>query len=70
MKHFSSDIYFKPSNPEGFVSGLLSELKIRVKDTTLQRLDDKQFDEVAEITNALRNLIKYSNVFNNSISTS
>lgn len=63
VKHFNSDIYFKPSNPDLFANALFIELKDRVKGDRYLG-NQKIFEEVCEITNAVRNLMKYSNIDN------
>ena len=67
VKHFNSDIYFKPSNPELFANALFIELKDRVEGDRYIG-DQRIFEEVCEITNAVRNLIKYSKINNSTAS--
>lgn len=57
--HFNSDIYFKPSDVNRFVASLLFELKKRFNNCHLADLEDKEFENALEITQALRNLVQY-----------
>ncbi|CDW89296.1 UNKNOWN [Stylonychia lemnae] len=65
VKQFNSDIYYKPSDVNLFVKSLLEQLKQRVENTHLTDLSDQLFDDVLEITKAIRNLIQYQNILSN-----
>lgn len=50
-----------------FVAALLFELKKRFKNCQLIDLEDREFENVLEITKALRNLVQYQNILNTTI---
>ena len=57
VKHFNSDIYFRPQNVRNFVDNLFTKLKKTLESGNFAEMTAKQFDDVLEITKALRNLI-------------
>ena len=59
VKHFNSDSYFKPQNVRNFVDSLFAALRSQMDNSNFTEMTAKQFDDVLEITKALRNLIQY-----------
>ena len=57
VKHFNSDTYFKPQNVRYFVASLFTALRESLQRGSFTEMTAKQFDDVLEITKALRNLI-------------
>lgn len=64
VRHFNSDIFFKPKDVRKFVVELFKHLRLILKDSHVTDLDNEQFENVMEITKAIRNLIEYQNVWN------
>lgn len=65
VKHYNSDIYFRPADANKFVQHLLQELSKRMNNRVyLIELDEREYDHVLEITKALRNLMQYQNILN------
>lgn len=60
VKHFNSDIYFRPQNVRNFVNNLFSEIRDKVEsENSRLETDERVFDNLLEMTKALRNLIQY-----------
>jgi len=59
VRHFNSDIFFKPKDVRRFVVELFIKLRFMLKNKHVTDLDDNEFDNVMEITKAIRNLIEY-----------
>ena len=57
VKHFNSDIYFRPQNVNNFVDNLFTALRKALQSGSFAEMTAKEFDDVLEITKALRNLI-------------